>query len=152
MNWYRFAFSPVLQTLPVIASPSGRDLAAHPRARVGGSRELHKANSLKLLSSPRGSAIDRVDRALRDPRSIESIRSSPKGSPLRDPRSIESIEPSGIPDRSSRSSPQGSPIDRVDRALRDPQSIESIEPSGIPDRSSRSSPRGSPIEPDRGLR
>ena len=31
------------------------------------------------------------------------------------------IEPSGIPDRSSRSSPLGSPIDRVDRALGDPR-------------------------------
>ena len=49
-------------------------------------------------SSPKGSPIDRVDRALGDPRSIESDRA------LRDPRSIESIEPSGIPDRGLRGS------------------------------------------------
>ena len=73
---------------------------------------------------------------IRDRSRVESIdRSSPKGSPidfrssraidraLRDPRSTfdrvdRSIEPWGIPDRSSRSSPKGSPIDR---ALRDPR-------------------------------
>ena len=77
---------------------------------------------------------------------------------LRDPRSIESIEPSGIPERSSRSSPRGSPIDRVDRALGNLRSIDS-SPRGCPidrvDRefgdprsidSSRPSPRGSPNE------
>ena len=46
-----------------------------------------------LLLFIKGSPIDRVDRALGDPRSIESIRSSPKGSPN----------------------------DRVDRALGDPR-------------------------------
>ena len=94
------------------------------------------------VASPKGSPIDfrssrveSIDRALRDPRSTFD-RSSPKGSPI-DFRSsrVESID---------RSSPKGSPIDRVDRALRDPRSIETIEPSGIPDRALRD-PRS--IEP-----
>ena len=42
-------------------------------------------------------------------------------------KATNTIRPPGIPDRSSRSSPKGSPIDRVDRALGDPRSIESIE-------------------------
>ena len=71
----------------------------------------------------------------------ETIRAEAPG----DPRSIESIKPSGNLDRSSRSSPRGAPIDRVDRALGDTRSIDSS-------RSSRSSPKGSPIDPvDRAL-
>ena len=102
------------------------------RRAAGGQRRRPPAAGIKAASAtPKGSPID-----FRSSRSIHRA--------LRDPRSIESIESSGIPDRSSRSSPKGSPqgsaidrVVRVDRALRDPRSIESIEPSGISDRSIR---------------